>query len=149
VTDIPVPPDAVKPAGNGNATCNGVTIAYAGAQTGANAQLGINIVNGVQLAINQHNEANPNCQVNFKKFDTEGDPGKAPGIVTQLVSEDDILGAVGLPFSGESKATGQIFEQADLAHLTPSATNPDLTKNGWTTFFRARARRPRSSSRTR
>lgn len=137
VTDIPVPAAAVKPAGNGQATCSGVTLAYAGAETGANAQLGINIYNGVQLAINQHNQANPNCQVAFKKFDTEGDPGKAPGIVTQLVSEADILGAVGLPFSGESKATGQTFEQTDLVHITPSATNPGLTKNGWTTFFRA------------
>jgi branched-chain amino acid transport system substrate-binding protein len=138
VTDIPVPADAVKPAGNGQATCAATTtIAYAGAMTGSNAQLGINIYNGVQLAINQHNQANPNCQVQFKKFDTEGDPGKAPGIVTQLVSEQAIVGAVGLPFSGESKATGATFEQTSLVHITPSATNPALTKNGWTTFFRA------------
>jgi branched-chain amino acid transport system substrate-binding protein len=138
VTNLPVPPDAVTPAGDGKATCSsGISIAYAGAETGANAQLGINIYNGVQLAVNQHNQANPGCQVAFKKFDTEGDPGKAPGVVTQVVSEPDILGAIGLPFSGESKATGQIFQQAGLVHLTPSATNPSLTKNGWTTFFRA------------
>lgn len=137
VTTIPVPPDAASPAGDGKATCNGVALAYAGALTGSNAQLGINIVNGVQLAVDQHNKANPNCQVALKKFDTEGDPGKAPGVVTQMVSENDILGAVGLPFSGESKATGGIFEQAKLVHITPSATNPALAKNGWTTFFRA------------
>jgi branched-chain amino acid transport system substrate-binding protein len=137
VTDIPIPADAVKPAGNGNATCSGVSIAYIGAETGANAQLGINEVNGVQLAIDQHNKANPNCQVTLKKYDTEGDPGKAPGVVTQAVSEADTLGVIGLPFSGESKATGPIFEQSKLVHITPSATNPALTQNGWTTFFRA------------
>jgi branched-chain amino acid transport system substrate-binding protein len=137
VTTIPVPADAAKPAGDGKATCSGVSLAYAGALTGANAALGINIVNGVQLAINEHNQANPGCQVALKKFDTEGDPGKAPGIVTQVVSEADIIGVVGLPFSGESKATGAIFQQANLVHITPSATNPSLTKNGWTTFFRA------------
>ncbi|MFC7657582.1 branched-chain amino acid ABC transporter substrate-binding protein [Pseudonocardia benzenivorans] len=137
MTTLPVPPDAQKPAGNGQATCSGVSIAFAGAQSGGNAQLGINILNGVQLAINQHNQANPNCQVTLKKFDTEGDPGKAPGIVTQVTSDSDIIGVVGLPFSGESKATGAIFEQAGLVHLTPSATNPTLTQNGWTTFFRA------------
>jgi branched-chain amino acid transport system substrate-binding protein len=137
VDTIPVPADAAKPAGNGQATCSGVTLAYAGALTGANAALGTNIVNGVQLAIDQHNKANAGCQVAFKKFDTEGDPGKAPGIVTQVVSEKDIIGVVGLPFSGESKATGGIFQQAGLVHITPSATNPSLTKNGWTTFFRA------------
>ncbi|GDY31098.1 branched chain amino acid ABC transporter substrate-binding protein [Gandjariella thermophila] len=137
VSQLPVPPNAASPAGSGNATCSGVTIAYAGAETGPNAQLGINILNGVQLAINEHNQANKNCQVALKKFDTEGDPGKAPGVVTQLVSESDIIGVIGLPFSGESKATGGTFQQANLVHITPSATNPALTKNGWSTFFRA------------
>ncbi|KRE65961.1 branched-chain amino acid ABC transporter substrate-binding protein [Arthrobacter sp. FX8] len=137
ISKVDVPSGAVKPAGDGKATCpSTTTLAYAGAQTGPNAQLGVNIFNGIQLAIDQHNKANPGCQVQFKKFDTEGDPNKATGPVTQLVSEPDILGVVGLPFSGESKATGNIFEQKGLVHITPSATNPGLTNNGWTTFFR-------------
>jgi branched-chain amino acid transport system substrate-binding protein len=137
ISKVDVPSGAVKPAGDGKATCPATTtLAYAGAQTGPNAQLGVNIFNGIQLAIDQHNKANPGCQVQFKKFDTEGDPNKATGPVTQLVSESDILGVIGLPFSGESKATGNIFEQKGLVHITPSATNPGLTGNGWTTFFR-------------
>jgi branched-chain amino acid transport system substrate-binding protein len=137
LTKIDTPTAAVLPKGDGKATCAPTTtLAYAGAQTGPNAQLGVNIYNGIQLAINQHNEANPGCQVQFKMFDTEGDPNKATGPVTQVVSEDEIIGVVGLPFSGESKATGNIFEQKGLVHITPSATNPGLTENGWTTFFR-------------
>ncbi|HWU47870.1 MAG TPA: branched-chain amino acid ABC transporter substrate-binding protein [Humibacter sp.] len=136
-TTINVPSDAVLPAGDGKAKCpSGLTLAYIGAETGANAQLGINIYNGVQLAIDQHNKANPGCQVGFKKFDTEGDPTKATGPVTQATTEKDIIGVVGLPFSGESKATGNIFEQAGLVHITPAATDPALTDNGWKTFFR-------------
>lgn len=137
-TSIQVPANAVKPAGDGKASCpSGTTLAYIGAETGPNAQLGINIYNGVQLAITQHNKANPNCQVQFKKYDTEGDPDKATGPVTQATNDKNIIGVVGLPFSGESQATGNIFEQADLVHITPSATNPQLTQNGWTTFYRA------------
>jgi branched-chain amino acid transport system substrate-binding protein len=136
-TSIDVPSDAVTAAGDGKAKCaDTTTIGYAGAMTGANAQLGINIYQGVQLALNQHNKANPDCQVQFKKFDTEGDPTKATGPVTQVVNDKSIIGVIGLPFSGESKATGKIFEDAGLVHITPSATNPDLTTNGWTTFFR-------------
>jgi branched-chain amino acid transport system substrate-binding protein len=144
LTDLPVqssievPSDAVDPAGDGNATCApNTTLAYIGAMTGPNAQLGINIYNGVQQAIDAHNKANAGCQVKFKKFDTEGDPNKATGPVTQATSEKDIVGVIGLPFSGESQATGNIFEQTGLVHVTPSATNPGLTQNGWTTFFRA------------
>ena len=49
----------------------------AGALNGPDAALGINIKNGVQLAIDKHNAANPGCQVQLKPFDTEGDPQKA------------------------------------------------------------------------
>ncbi|MDO5751967.1 branched-chain amino acid ABC transporter substrate-binding protein [Arthrobacter sp.] len=137
LTSIETPKDAVLPAGDGKAVCPATTtLAYIGAQTGANAQLGINIFQGIQLAINEHNAANPECQVAFKKFDTEGDPNKATGPVTQATKEEGIIGVVGLPFSGESKATGNIFEQVKMVHITPAATNPGLTENGWTTFFR-------------
>ncbi|MFT4081320.1 MAG: branched-chain amino acid ABC transporter substrate-binding protein [Nocardioides sp.] len=137
-TSVTVPKDAADPAGDGKATCDSsTTLAYIGAETGPNAQLGINIYNGVQQAITEHNKNNPNCQVQFKKYDTEGDPNKATGPVTQATNDSDIIGVVGLPFSGESQATGNIFEQAGLVHITPSATNPELTQNGWKTFFRA------------
>lgn len=137
VTSVPVPANAVLPAGDGNAKCDStVTLGYIGAETGPNAQLGINIYNGIQLAIDQHNKANAGCQVQFTKFDTEGDPNKATGPVTQVVNTPAIVGVVGLPFSGESKATGNIFEQKGLVHITPSATGPALTENGWKTFFR-------------
>ncbi len=139
-TSVTVPAGAVLPAGDGKATCSSsTTLGYVGAETGDNAQLGINIYNGVQLAINQHNKANPKCQVKFVKYDTEGDPTKATGPATQAANNKSIVGLVGLPFSGESKATGKIFENAGLAHITPSATNPTLTANGWTTFFRGLA----------
>jgi len=137
VTSVPVPANAVLPAGDGKAKCDSTTtLGYVGAETGANAQLGINIFNGMQLAIDQHNKANAGCQVQFTKFDTEGSPDKATGPVTQVVNTAAIVGVVGLPFSGESKATGNIFEQKGLVHITPSATAPTLTSNGWKTFFR-------------
>jgi branched-chain amino acid transport system substrate-binding protein len=139
VSQLPVPGDAAKAADTGTAKCSNVSLAYAGAQTGANAQLGINILNGVKVAVQEHNAANPNCQVNLKTFDTVGDANQAPGIVTQVVSDSSIVGVVGLPFSGESKSTGALFQNAGLVHITPSATNVGLTQNGWTTFFRGLA----------
>lgn len=140
VTSLPVPANAANPAGDGKAQCAATTtLAFGGALTGPNAQLGINIVNGAQLAVNQHNQNNPGCQVQLKRFDTEGSADRAPGIVTQMVSEPSTLGVVGLAFSGESRATGNIFQQAGLAHITASATAADLTKNNWSTFFRGLA----------
>lgn len=126
----------VLPAGDGKAKCSGVQLAYIGTINGASAALGQSIDKGAKLAVNQHNKANPGCQVGYKEFDSEGDPSKAPGVVTQAISEKPIIGVVGLPFSGESKAVGGAFNSAGLVTITPSATNPGLSQNGWKTFFR-------------
>ncbi|AZG43821.1 branched-chain amino acid ABC transporter substrate-binding protein [Gordonia insulae] len=130
---------ALNPAGDGKAECPETTIAMAGALTGADAALGINIRNGAQLAVDQHNKANPNCQIALKTFDTEGDPQKATQVAPQIVNDDAIVGLIGPAFSGETKATGGIFNQAGLVSVTASATNPTLTDNGWKTFFRGLA----------
>lgn len=124
------------PAGDGSATCSGISLGMMGALTGPNAALGQNIVNGVKLAVDTHNAANADCQVELKQFDTEGDPQKATQVAPTIVADASVIGIVGPAFSGESKATGPIFSQADVLMLSPSATNPGLTTNGWKNFVR-------------
>lgn len=130
---------AADPAGDGKANCPPVSLAMAGALNGPDAALGINIKNGVQLAIDKHNAANPGCQVQLKPFDTEGDPQKATAIAPQIVDDQYTIGLVGPAFSGETKATGSVFDQAGLVSATASATNVTLSENGWKTFFRGLA----------
>ena len=125
-----------NPAGDGTATCEPLAIAMAGPLTGADAPFGTNVKDGAQLAIEQHNAANPGCQVQLKTFDTEGDPQKATAVAPQIVGDASIVGLVGPTWSGETKATGAVFDQAGLAALTPSATNVALADQGWKTFFR-------------
>ena len=127
------------PAGDGKATCPLLSLAMAGALNGPDAALGINIKNGVQLAVDKHNAANPGCQVQLKTFDTEGDPQKATGVAPQIVDDPFTIGLIGPAFSGETKATGTVFDQAGLVAATASATNPTLSENGWKTFFRGLA----------
>jgi branched-chain amino acid transport system substrate-binding protein len=127
------------PAGDGKATCPPVNIAMAGALNGPDAALGINIKNGVQLAVDKHNAANPGCQVQLKTFDTEGDPQKATAIAPRIVDDQSTIGLVGPAFSGETKATGGVFDQAGLVAATASATNVTLSQQGWKTFFRGLA----------
>lgn len=133
------PAKAADPAGDGKATCAPTNIAFAGALTGPNAALGINIDMGAKLALDQHNKANPGCQITLKSFDTEGDPQKATQVIPQIVNDKSIVALLGPTFSGETKATGKILSDAGLASLTSSATNATLTANGWTSFFRGLA----------
>ncbi|QIS02946.1 ABC transporter substrate-binding protein [Nocardia brasiliensis] len=133
------PAKAADPAGDGKATCAPTNIAFAGALTGPNAALGINIELGAKLALDQHNKANPGCQITLKSFDTEGDPQKATQVVPQIVNDKSIVALLGPTFSGETKATGKILSDAGLPSLSSSATNASLTSNGWTSFFRGLA----------
>lgn len=124
------------PAGDGKAQCPPVSIAMAGALNGPDAALGINIKNGIQLAVDKHNAANPGCQVQLKTFDTEGDPQKATQIAPQIINDAFTIGLIGPAFSGETMATGDVFNQAGLVAATASATNVTLSEKGWRTFFR-------------
>ena len=75
----------------------------------------------------------------LKPFDTEGDPQKATAIAPQIVDDAFTIGLVGPAFSGETKATGAVFDQAGLVAATASATNVTLSEQGWKTFFRGLA----------
>ncbi|BBX02166.1 branched chain amino acid ABC transporter substrate-binding protein [Mycolicibacterium moriokaense] len=139
--EVPPPEGAtpLDPAGDGNAQCPPVSIAMAGALNGPDAALGINIKNGIQLAVDKHNAANPGCQVQLKTFDTEGDPQKATQVAPQIINDAFTIGLIGPAFSGETNATGDVFNQAGLVAATASATNVTLSEKGWKTFFRGLA----------
>lgn len=121
--------------GDGSAACD-LKIGFFGALTGDAANLGINIKNGAKLAIDQYNEKNADCKVTLVDFDSEGDPAKAPALAQQAVKDAKLVGIVGPAFSGESKAANPIFNEAGVPIITPSATNPALSENGWTVFHR-------------
>ena len=129
--------DEEASSGGGEAgTCEDVAIGYFGALTGAAANLGINIRNGVQLAVDQFNEENADCQVSLEEYDSAGDPNQATGLATQAIGDDSVIGIVGPAFSGESDTAGPIFSEGGLPTISASATNPDLSQNGWDTFHR-------------
>lgn len=116
----------------------GVAIAFFGALTGSNSpQLGINVRNGAQLAIEQYMERNPECPVELIEFDSQGDPAQAPALATQAAQNQQIVAVIGPVFSGESRAANPIFEEAGLPIVTPSATAAGLSTNGWNIFHRA------------
>ena len=121
---------------SGSKNC-GFEIAYFGALTGSSANLGVNIEQGAELAVDQYNDKNgANC-ITIKKFDSQGSPDVAPGLARSLVTDTKILGIVGPPFSGESEAADPIFESAGIPLITPSATRPSLSTHGWKVFHRA------------
>ena len=115
----------------------GYKLAFFGALTGSAANLGVNIEQGFELAVQQYNTKKGSDCITVQKFDSQGDPAVAPGVARQLVTDKKILGVVGPPFSGESEAADPIFEAAGIPTITPSATRVSLAANGWKVFHRA------------
>lgn len=124
-----------KDSGGGDASCD-LKLAFFGPETGDAAGLGKPIIQGAQLAIDQHNE-DADCKVEYVKYDSQGSPDEAPALATEAAGDESLIGIVGPAFSGESAAAGDTFAEAGLPTITPSATNPTLADNGWDTFHRA------------
>ena len=114
----------------------GQKIAFLGATTGDAGALGLNMVGGIKLALDDYNKAHPDCTIDLQVFDSQGNPEKATPLATQIVGDDSFVGLVGPGFSGESLATGKTFAAAGLPSISPSATNVTITDQGWTTWHR-------------
>jgi branched-chain amino acid transport system substrate-binding protein len=101
-----------------------VAIAFVGALTGDNANLGINIRNGAKVAVDAAKKAGVN--VELKEFDTQGSPDQASTLKDQFIDDKTIIGIVGPAFSGETKAVLKPLEDAGLVMISASATAADI-----------------------
>lgn len=117
------------------------TIAYQGPLSGGNAQLGLNMVYAVKLAINQANSGTSQFgklpfTLKYTQQDDQGSATQAPTAAQAIIGNSSVVGVVGPAFSGATKASGALYAQANLATVSPSATAPDLATQGWGNFFR-------------
>lgn len=123
-------------AGDAKVANCGKSLAFLGATTGEAAALGLNMTGGVKLALSEFNAKHADCQIKLKEYDSQGSPEKAPGLVTEIVNNTEIVGLIGPGFSGESLATGETLYTAGLPSISPSATNVTITSKGWSTWHR-------------
>jgi len=116
--------------------------------TGADAEDALLIEHGAMLAID---DANAKGGVDGHKIEvvvydsgtaTAGqyDPAQAATNTKKLVSDPAVVANVGPMMSGEGKAMTPILSEADLATITPSSTNPDITNPDMAAQFKPKGR---------
>lgn len=115
----------------------GLSIGFFGALTGDAANLGLNEKRGLDLAVEEFNAKNKDCQITVVPFDSQGDPKVAPNLAKSAIDNKNVVAIIGPAFSGESKAANPAFNEAGMPLITPSATNPSLSEQGWKVFHRA------------
>jgi branched-chain amino acid transport system substrate-binding protein len=124
-----VPADAVE-----------VKIGHVAPLTGPIAHLGKDNENGARLALEEINKAG--LTIDGKKVvltlvpeDDAEDPKTATQVAQKLV-DAKVAGVVGHLNSGTSIPASRIYSDAGITQVSPSATNPDYTKQGFKTTYR-------------
>ena len=112
--------------------------------TGADAEGAARVRNGIMMAIDGANEGNgiPGYKFELLVLDdgtaTAGqyDPAQAATNARKMVSDKDVVAALGPEMSGAGKAMAPILSQGGLATITPTSTNPDITDPKFAQQFR-------------
>jgi len=100
--------------------------------TGTTANFGISSVNGIKMAADEINAAGGinGKQVELLVQDDRSDASEAATIVTKFVTQDQVHAIIGEVASSRSIAAAPIAQNAKIPMLTPSSTNPEVTKKG-------------------
>ena len=112
--------------------------------TGADAENATRIANGAILAFEEANAAHAvkGYTIQVVKLDdataTAGqyDPAQAATNARTMVSDKAYVASLGPQMSGAGKAMAPILSQGNLATITPSSTNPDLTDPKFASQYR-------------
>jgi branched-chain amino acid transport system substrate-binding protein len=117
-----------------------VRIGSASPLTGPQAHIGIDIKNGVQLAIDDLNARDVEIGGRKAKFeliaeDDEANPTKATTVAQKLV-DSKVAAVVGHFNSGASIPASRIYSDAGIPQISPASTNPKYTLQGFKTAFR-------------
>lgn len=120
---------ACQPGGGGG---DKVRIGVFMSLTGDTANFGISSTNGIKMAADEVNAAGGinGKQIELLVQDDRSDASEAATIVTKFVTQDQVHAILGEVASSRSIAAAPIAQNAKIPMLTPSSTNPEVTKKG-------------------
>jgi branched-chain amino acid transport system substrate-binding protein len=121
-------------------TAQVIKIGHVGPTSGGIAHLGKDNENGAKMAIEELNAANlmiDGKAVTFELLteDDAADPKQGTAAATKLV-DAKVNGVIGHLNSGTTIPASQIYNDAGIPQISPSATNPRYTRQGFAGVFR-------------
>jgi branched-chain amino acid transport system substrate-binding protein len=117
-----------------------VKIGHVGPTSGGIAHLGKDNENGARMAIDDLNAKGVMIGGKKAKFellaeDDAGDPKQGTAAAQKLV-DSKVNGVIGHLNSGTSIPASKVYSDAGIPQISPSATNPKFTRQGFKTTFR-------------
>ncbi|MEX3957457.1 branched-chain amino acid ABC transporter substrate-binding protein [Trinickia sp. EG282A] len=117
-----------------------VKVGHVAPLTGQIAHLGKDNENGARLAVEEINKkgliiGGQKITLQLDALDDAADPRTATQVAQKLV-DDHVVAVVGHLNSGTSIPASKIYSDAGIVQISPSSTNPVLTRQGFKTTYR-------------
>lgn len=117
-----------------------VRIGFAGPLTGPSAHQGQDVEHGIQIAVEEANQQQLKIGDKVARFklvseDDVADPRTGTAVAQRLV-DSKVAVVIGHYNSGTSIPASKIYAAAGIPQISPSATNPTLTRQGIPSVFR-------------
>jgi branched-chain amino acid transport system substrate-binding protein len=109
-----------------------ILIGHVASLTGDQATFGASTENGIRLAIEEVNARGgvKGKRVTLKTLDDQGKPEEAAVAATRLITQDKVTVLLGEVASSRSLAMAPIADANQVPQISPTSTNPRVTKDG-------------------
>ncbi len=114
-----------------------VRIGVVGPMTGDQSKMGLDVKNGVELAVKEWNQKGGvlGKKIELLAEDDQHDPKQAVSVANKLVNAG-VAGIIGHFNSSASIPASAVYNRSKTPMITPASTNPQLTEQGFEYVFR-------------
>jgi branched-chain amino acid transport system substrate-binding protein len=125
-------PQVASGSAGGAPASDKILIGHVGSMTGNEATFGDSVDKGFRLAVDEQNKKGGvnGKQIDVKTLDDQGKPEEAAVAATRLITQDKVTVIIGEETSSRSLAIAPIADSNQVPMLSPTATNPRVTKDG-------------------
>jgi branched-chain amino acid transport system substrate-binding protein len=123
---------AISGCGARGGNSNEIVVGHYASMTGSEATFGQSTDNGIQLALDEINQAGGvrGKKLKLITYDDKGDAKEAGNTVTRLINKDEVVAVLGEVASSMSLAGAPVCQENGIPMVTPSSTNAKVTKVG-------------------
>lgn len=109
-----------------------IVLGHYASLTGQIAQFGQSTEKGLRMALKEYNDAGGfnGKPVKVVTYDDQGKPEEAASTITKLITQDHVIGVIGEVASSLSLVAADVAMRNKTPMLSPSSTNPEVTKKG-------------------
>ncbi len=109
-----------------------ILIGHVGSMTGNEATFGLSTDNGIRLAIDEQNKKGgiKGKMLALETRDDQGKPEEAAVAATRLMTQNRVAILIGEVASSRSMAMAPIADSNQVPMISPTSTNPKVTKDG-------------------